>query len=94
MTFFSSAAKICSQGLITVAGEVANAIELILACVACLLPELFICGSLSNGTLLAKGLSAFRPDSDRLLHGSRLSAPEFGLGAWIISDPWDAGKLF
>jgi hypothetical protein len=59
-----------------------------------LLPELFICGALSNGNLLAKSLTAFRPDSDRLLHGSRLSAPEFGLGAWIKSDPWDAGKLF
>jgi hypothetical protein len=44
MTFFSSAARIWSQGLITVAGEVANAIELILACVAYLLPEQFIRG--------------------------------------------------
>jgi hypothetical protein len=67
MTFFSSAAKIWSQGLITVAGEVANAIELILACVACLLPELFICGTLSKGILMAKRLLALRPDSDRLL---------------------------
>jgi hypothetical protein len=94
MTFFSSAARIWSQGLSTVAGEVANTIELILACVACLLPEWFICGALNNRDLTAKCLRALRPDSDRLLPGSRLSAPEFGLGAWINSVPWDAGKLF
>jgi hypothetical protein len=41
MTFFSSAARIWSQGLSTEACEVANAIELILACVACLMPEQF-----------------------------------------------------
>jgi hypothetical protein len=34
MTFFSSAARICIQGLSAVAGETANAIELILACAA------------------------------------------------------------
>jgi hypothetical protein len=44
MTFFSRAASICSQGFKTVAGEIANAMEPILACVTCVLPVRFIRG--------------------------------------------------
>jgi hypothetical protein len=35
MTFISNAERIWSQGLSAVAGEIANAIVLILACVVC-----------------------------------------------------------
>jgi hypothetical protein len=42
MTFISNAERIWSQGLIAGAGETANAIVLILACVICELPVWFI----------------------------------------------------
>jgi hypothetical protein len=74
----------------TVAGDVANAIDLILACAACLLPKWLIHAKLATALLwqIAKWLSARLQMTDYLV-GAGL-ALKVELGAVDKTLPWDA----
>jgi hypothetical protein len=67
--------------LIAVAGEAAIAIVLILACVNCELPVLFIRDFVTKTARDSKR-NALCPTSACRVHVCRCAAPEFCFGAW------------
>src|ERR1700739_987527 len=92
MTFFSRAARICSQGLRAEAGEIANAIELILAGVTCVLPCEFnravktMAHAVSGAIAHPHSLTEDMPDG-------RWFASENTARHGLKFTPWDARKL-
>jgi hypothetical protein len=95
MTFFSRAARIWSQGLRTVAGEVANAIDKFLAGAAYGLAIWFI-RTISATALLGReglGLSVRLILTDYMV-AAGLPLKKSTEGPWIKSAPWGAQKNF